>query len=113
MKMQVKMQVLGVKFPPNLHDETKAAAESEGVSVSEFIRQTVVQRLRNGSATNDDNTTDIVPGLFAQLAAKDKQISQLHQLAAMAQTNLGEVTKQLEDKRRSWWQRLTRRTQYF
>jgi len=55
-----------------------------------------VQRLRDGSAANDDNTTDVVPGLFAKLAA-------------MAQTNLGEVTKQLEDKRRPWWQRLTRR----
>lgn len=96
-----------------LFSQLKIRSENTGVNLSDTVR-TVIEQLfsdKHPSADphNNGETLTVIQNqlsLFqSQLAEKDQQISQLHQLVALAQTNANELTKQLEDVRqRRWWQ---------
>ena len=105
-------------------DTVKSAAKTRHLTMSDFVRTAVLHFMEDEGETQDngqDNvstkTIDVlqtqVDSLHQQLAQKDAQIDQLHQLVAMSQTNLGEVTRQLEDKRNGWWKRVFRRPQAY
>lgn len=68
--------------------------------------------------TPQNNDTEMLLAEFrTQLQEKDKQIEELHQILALAQKNVADLTQQLstqarllEDKRNShWWQRFKTR----
>ena len=110
------MPRIGIRITNDLNEELKTVAEFEGVSVSDFVRQSLEQTLqfsRTGGHTASYNVEHHreVKQLHEQTEQKDKQIQELHQLLAVAQKNVASVTEQnqllLTDNRKQlWWERL-------
>ena len=85
----MKMKVVGVKVPPETYDQLKAVSQSEGISVSEFARTVIVERLtgsRPGPAEGLRELTEVNRNLTALLERKESQAEQL-------QTDLSEASK--------------------
>lgn len=107
----MSMKVVGVKLPNETHTQLRTVAEEEGISVSEFLRHLIMQRLfqskpeNNGKPKDNGKTTEVFPALTdlrkqleamrEQLITKDEQIQQLHQLIAMEQKNAQGLSEQL------------------
>lgn len=98
--------------------QMKEVAESRDMSLSDFIRTSVERAIENNEHPSDAIITGTTVVLQEQIQEKDEQIKQLHQLIAMGQKNVSEISqqfdrtaKQLEDtrRRRSWrfWERRT------
>jgi len=125
------MHAFSVRINDELHNIAKNKANEVDISLTELVRQSV-HSFCTQAEKQEKRDTELVDSLRSQVDAireqlhskekqldtKDEQISQLHQLVAMEQKNLGEMTQQLaqsqnqlEDLRkpRPWWQRWKRK----
>ena len=125
------MHAFSVRINDELHNIAKNKANEVDISLTELVRQSV-HSFCTQAEKEEKRDTELVDSLRSQVDAireqlhskekqldtKDTQISQLHQLVAMEQKNLGEMTQQLaqsqnqlEDLRkpRPWWQRWKRK----
>ena len=125
------MHAFSVRINDELHNIAKNKANEVDISLTELVRQSV-HSFCTQAEKEEKRDTELVESLRSQVDAireqlhskekqldtKDEQISQLHQLVAMEQKNLGEMTQQLaqsqnqlEDLRkpRPWWQRWKRK----
>ena len=86
---------------PDLHETDRVSHESDIMT--------------DNGESNNGHLTDMIDELRSQLkhmreqlSEKDEQISQLHQIVAMGQTNVSDLTRQVEDlrdkDRQRWWQ---------
>tara|TARA_B100001123_G_C15154673_1_gene964963 strand:- start:27 stop:386 length:360 start_codon:yes stop_codon:yes gene_type:complete len=95
------------------------ASSIEEITISDYVRQAVMNRLNDGKTVPDDRLTNV---LQAQLETKDDQIKKLQQtveglqqsldqsqqLQAMTEKRYETEHQQLiEMKARSFWQKLT------
>ena len=98
----------------------KAASKAQNTSVSDFIRSCVEYAIDNDlQSSNPVDPLSIrilqeqLKDNHKQLTQKDEQISELHQLLAVSQKSIQQLTQQnqflLEDKRKPLWRRLFRR----
>jgi predicted DNA binding CopG/RHH family protein len=122
------MPRIGIRVTDDFHDEIKALAAVDGVSVSDFVRRAIENEMLQRRTVSDTVSRESllilksqIESLQAQLETKDDQIraltqslDQAQQLQAMqAQTNqtLTDRLTAIEDRsRRSWWQRLLNRS---
>ena len=107
------MPTSSFRIPDDLYSRMKDTAATQNMTLTDIVLRGVTRWLDTENNSQYDVLQETVTllreqlhSVQAQLSQKDAQISELHQLVAMAQTNLSDVTKQLEDKRRTWWQRV-------
>lgn len=103
--MSNKDKYVGFRISEDTYEEIRLQAEREEITVSDFVRKSVQQCL-SGVKQNEKHESHIVE---QQLEKKDEQIEHLHQLLAIAQSNLQREQKALEDfKSRSlpWWKKI-------
>ena len=98
-----------------LYDKMKQAAEDKGLTMSNMIRTAVEHFIDDVPPESNNVPRESYDALHAELETKNQQISELHQLLALAQKNADKLTDQLagahtqlEDLRkpRSLWSRL-------
>jgi len=119
------MAHLGLRIPNELHDQVKAVAQEQDISVSDYVR-TAVEQVLHGVKSESNSVSQSL--YKEQLAGKEREIEFLRQeLTAVRQTldesvkrhdtivlsitqHLEQANLQLEDLRarhnRSWWQKL-------
>lgn len=103
------MRQFNARVEPELYELATAKAKETQISLSDLIRHAVKHFCDDDKAnvTHDEKQSITVEACVRQLEEKDKQIDQLHQLVAMAQSNQADTLKQLEDskaqRQRRWW----------
>ena len=109
------MPQIGIRITHELHGRIQDTTDEQNISVSDFVRHAVVHLL-NGcqSPLNNGEHTKLNEHLERQVEEKDKQIQELHQLLAVSQKSVQQLTEQnqtlLIDNRTSfWWRRLWKR----
>ena len=112
--MSEAMKVTTVRMPVELHEKVKEHADSQGLSISDVVRDAVVTAYDN-QEKSDSKEIQMYSALLQQIQIKDEQIEHLHQLLAMEKKTASEVLEhfdraqlQLEDLRnkRTMWQRI-------
>lgn len=100
-----------------IYEQMKSTAESENVSLSDFIRTAVIHALDDNGEPADVSDERLAGVLQVQLTEKDEQIRELHQLLAVQSKTTAALTEQLdtsrqmiEDMRRPWWRRMFKRS---
>ena len=103
-----------VRMPVVLYEKLKEHADSQGISISDVVRDAVLTVYDNQGQSNP-NEIQMYSALLQQIKIKDEQIEHLHQLLAMEKKTAFEVLEnfnraqlQLEDlrKKRKMWQRI-------
>ena len=109
------MPQIGIRITHELHGQIQDTADDQNISISDFVRH-AVHHLLNGCQSPLSNTdhSKLNEHLENQVEEKDKQIQELHQLLAVSQKSVQQLTEQnqtlLIDNRTSpWWRRLLRR----
>lgn len=109
---------LGLRVPTEIAEKIKECADSQGLSISDLMRQAIDVVLENRKQSSHKSASGVSEMLEEvrlslktfqeQLQAKDQQISQLHQLLALSEKAFERAQLQLEDlrKRQSVWQRI-------
>ena len=98
------MPQIGIRVTYELHGRIQDTAEEQNVSISDFVRH-AVEHLLNGCQTPSTITghEKFNAHLERQVQEKDEQIGQLHQLLAVSQKSVQQLTEQnqllLGDKR--------------
>ena len=95
--MSNEIKTIGVKVPIEFYVKIKEYADSNGVSISDFIRDAMARRL-NGNQQSSNEASNDVKQMFdsfgEQLRIKDEQIEQLHQLLAMKEKTTANLTEE-------------------
>jgi antitoxin component of RelBE/YafQ-DinJ toxin-antitoxin module len=95
------MRQFNVRVPDDLYEQARVAAESRGITLSDFVRDCVSQACRKRDSSVDTHVLDV---LRSELDAKNEQIDHAHQLVAISQKSIQQLTEQnqllLEDQRR-------------
>ena len=86
----------------SLYNRMKEAAESQNMTLSDIVRESVAHWLDNNGNLSHEIAQETVELLKQQLQTKDEHISQLHQLVAMSQKHSDDLLEDLR-KPRSWW----------
>lgn len=109
------MPQIGIRITHELHGRIQDTADEQNISVSDFVRQSALHML-NGcqSPLNNSQHTKFNEHLERQVEEKDKQIQELHQLLAVSQKSVQQLTEQnqtllIDNHTSSWWKRLLRR----
>ena len=111
------MNRLTIRFPTDLYDDLQDLAAEEDIALADAVRQAVSHFLQcwqtQSTVPADAGSQREIEQLHGQAKTKDDQISELHQLLAVSQKSIQQLTHQnqllLEDKRRPLWRRLLRR----
>ena len=112
------MPIASARVSEELHERIQNKSVLQGVLVSDFIRNAIEESVNGGIQPEgcpphiDDSPTFALA--TDQLKEKDQQISELHQLLAVSQKSVQQLTEQnqllLTDNRKpSWWTRLLAR----
>ena len=109
------MPQIGIRITNELHGRIQDTADGENISISDFVRQ-AVKHLLNGCQTPSTapHHEKLTLHLEQQVEEKDKQIQELHQLLAVSQKSVQQLTEQnqtllIDHRTSSWWKRLLRR----
>ena len=109
------MKNLSIKIDDELHSQLIEKASESNKSLADFVRTVLRGDHVDDTRTFHSDVSEIIQEFRNQIKLKDTQISQLHQLLAMEQSNLGLITEQLskvqlqlEDQRdtKTLWQRV-------
>jgi len=109
------MKNLSIKIDDELHSQLIEKASESNKSLADFVRTVLRGDHVDDTRTFYSDVSEIIQEFRNQIKLKDTQISQLHQLLAMEQSNLGLITEQLskvqlqlEDQRdtKTLWQRV-------
>lgn len=112
--MSDAMKVTTVRMPVDLYEKVKEHADSQGISISDVVRDAVVT-VHDKQERLSEKEIQMYSALLQQIQIKDEQIEHLHQLLAMEKKTAFEVLEnfnraqlQLEDLRqkRTLWQRV-------
>ena len=107
------MPRLGIRLEQACYDRLQECASARSLTVSDFVRESVRQAMEDDKEVSGDVSRRELERLEGQVQEKDKQISELHQLLAVSQKSIQQLTQQnqllLEDKRKPLWRRLFRR----
>ncbi len=109
------MPQIGIRITHELHGRIQDTADEQNISISDFVRHAATHML-NGcqSPSNNVERTKLNEHLERQVEEKDKQIQELHQLLAVSQKSVQQLTEQnqtllIDNRTSSWWRRLRRR----
>jgi len=95
--MSNEIKTIGVKVPISFYVKIKGYADSNGISISDFIRDLMEKRLNGDQQSSNETSNDVklqFDALFEQLRIKDDQIEQLHQLLAMKEKTTANLTEE-------------------
>lgn len=87
------MRQFNVRVQDDLYEQARVAAEVKGITLSDFIRDSVSQACRNGDAPY------VLDLLRDELSHKNEQIDHLHQLLAIQSKTTAALTEQLDAHR--------------
>ncbi len=87
------MRQFNVRVPDDLYEQARVQSEAKGVTLSDFIRESVSQACRNGDAP------EVLDLLRDELSHKNEQIDHLHQLLAIQSKTTAALTEQLDAHR--------------
>jgi uncharacterized protein (DUF1778 family) len=102
--MQEKKQVqIIIRTTPEEKEKITNKAKENGISVNEFIKKTMLEKIenQNNSDNKNDNMNDIIKILHEQLANKDEQIINLQKIIYNRDTKLIELEK---ENSKHWWE---------
>lgn len=102
--MQEKKQVqIIIRTTPEEKEKITNKAKENGISVNEFIKKTILEKIenQNNSDNKNDNMNDIIKILHEQLANKDEQIINLQKIIYNRDTKLIELEK---ENSKHWWE---------
>ena len=89
------MKNLSIKIDDELHSQLIEKASESNKSLADFVRTVLRGDHVDDTRTFHSDVSEIIQEFRNQIKLKDTQISQLHQLLAMEQSNLGLITEQL------------------
>ena len=89
------MRQFNVRVPDDLYEQARVTALASGITLSDFIRESVSQACRNGDASVDTSMLDV---LRSELDVKNEQIGHLILLAMQTKTTAA-LTEQLDTSR--------------
>lgn len=95
--MSNEIKTIGVKVPIEFYVKIKGYADSNGISISDFIRDLMEKQLNGNQQSSNEGSNDVkqmFDALFEQLRIKDDQIEQLHQLLAMKEKTTANLTEE-------------------
>lgn len=92
------MRQFNVRVPDDLYEQARVAAEAKGIILSDFVRDAVSR-----ACDKSDARPDVVDLLRSEMNVKNEQLSHAHQLVALSQKSIQQLTEQnqllLEDQR--------------
>ena len=89
------MKNLSIKIDDELHSQLIEKASESNKSLADFVRTVLRGDHVDDTRAFYSDVSEIIQEFRNQIKLKDTQISQLHQLLAMEQSNLGLITEQL------------------
>ena len=104
--MQENKQVqIIIRTTPEEKEKITNKAKENGISVNEFIKKTMLEKIenQNNSDNKNDNINDIIKILHEQLANKDEQIINLQKIIYNRDTKLIELEKEISKHRWEFW----------
>jgi len=99
------MPQIGIRITHELHGQIQDTADEQNISISDFVRHAVAHLLNGCQPPLNSANQELVSHLQHEVQEKNDQIRELHQLLGIAQNNVSEMSKQLEDHRINgkWW----------